>query len=353
MRFIQNIRSKISKWYQNKKGTPSTMVLIAIIVAIIAIVYSLLFLFIKTPFHRSIKEGYDKQMNAFNDVNYIVFSPKPGYYYQDNWLHIGELEIYDQNGQEISYDRYTISTSNGIYQNRGDMTTDKLADKNIYTMFHSGNVNCTLTITLKYPTRVSRIYIRQRPDCCQNRMRGYKLLLQNSSQSTLAEIDLASSWTLFNSSYSDTFNFIYPVDPQIAILQKTAAENAAIQAASVQAAASADKAKMESSTTVDSMAKADELAKAAKIDSDAAEQTMQKAKDIVKGADEDYAAANYSANNANSDLNKANKISSEFQKQVDDAISISQKKIAEFSASITPRPKPNDATYNYSQLNQL
>jgi len=359
MKFVKNM--KISKLYEPiKKMLKNTSLNMVVIIAIIvaAIVISITYFYFYFYFYlrpATVKEGFDKQMNAYNNVTNIVFSPKPGF--SDNWLHIATLEIYDQNGSKI--DSFNpISSSTGIYQNNQQWGTSKLFDNNENTMFHSGGENCTLTIPLIYPTRVSRIYIRQRPDGSQHRMRGYKLVMKNGSN-VLAEIDLASSSSLFNSPFADTFNFNYPVDPQIAI--NAAAAKAAVdanaaaaaQAAAAQAKVSADQAKSASSTTVDALAQADALAKTAKISQDTSDKTMKKAEDFAKEADEDAATANLNANKASAYLNSANKVSTEFKKKVDDAISESVDKLKTLSTSLTPQPKSNAMPYNSFETNQL
>lgn len=339
-----NIQKRI-----NKKNMNPIMVLaiVAIIVAIIA--YSLYYFYSST-----VKEGFDKQMNAFNNVDTIVFSPKPGF--QDNWLHIATLEIYDQNGSKIT--SFNASSSNGTYANDPQNGTDKLFDNNTNTMFHSGQPNCTLTIPLNNPTRVSKIYIKQRTDGSQGRMRGYKLTMK-TGPNILAEIDLASSYSLFSAPYADTFNFNYPVDPQIAKNAAAAAAAvdanavAAAQAAAAQAKVSADNARSASSTTIDAIVEADALAKTAKISSDTASKTIKKAEDFAKEADEDAATANLNAKKASASLNTATNISTNFQKKVDDAIDETVDKLKTLSTSLTPQPKSNAMPYNSFDTNQL
>lgn len=341
-----NIQKRI-----NKKNMNPTMVLAIVAIIVAIIVYSLYYFYFNSS---SVKEGFDKQMNSFNNVDTIVFSPKPGF--QDNWLHIATLDIYDQNGSKIT--NFNASSSNGSYANNQQWGTNKLFDNNENTMFHSRQPNCTLTIPLNNPTRVSKIYIKQRTDGSQGRMRGYKLTMKNGPN-VLAEIDLASSYSLFNPPYEDTFNFNYPVDPQIA--QNAAALNAAIdanavaaaQAAAAQAKVSAENARSASSTTIDAIVEADALAKTAKISSDTASKTIKKAEDFAKEADEDAATANLNAKKASASLNTATNISTNFQKKVDDAIDETVDKLKTLSTSLTPQPKSNAMPYNSFDTNQL
>jgi hypothetical protein len=232
-------------------------------------------------------------------------------------------------------------------------------------MFHSNGADCTLTFTINNPTRVSKIYMKQRKDCCQGRLRAYKMRLLNSSDTTMADINLADSGWLYDSSrsYADWFYFKYPVDPQIALQaaakdaeEKAEAERAAAaaaQAAAAKAKSEADKAKRSSATTLYAIEEADSAERSAKDDADEGAKTAKKAKDLAKEADIDAANSNTNANNANADVKKATNISSEFQQQVNQAIAASENEIKALAASITPQPKSEAVPYNSAEINQF
>ena len=55
-----------------------------------------------------------------------------------------------------------------------DTTTDKLMDDNINTIFHSKDENTTLTVIPKNgSTKITKILIRNRLDCCLERLTLY------------------------------------------------------------------------------------------------------------------------------------------------------------------------------------
>jgi len=364
--FIRNIQKTIKNMTSNRLYI---MIFIVVIIAFLIFIAMIAFFYMQNmqQMKDSVKEGFDKQVSIYDNVKKVIISQKSGSW---DWLNIAEFKIYDQNGRELAFNEYSATSSNGIYQNNQGYRIYNLADNNHGTMFHSGGGDCTLTFTINNPTRVSKIYMKQRTDCCQGRLRAYKMRLLNSSDTTMADINLADSFALYNlynnAYYADWFYFKYPVDPQIAIRaaakaakdaeEKAEAERAAAeaaQAAAAKAKSEADKAKRSSATTLYAIEEADAAERSAKDDADEAAKTAKKAKDLAKEADIDAANSNANANNANADVKKATNTSSEFQQQVNQAITASENEIKALAASITPQPKSEAVPYNSAEINQF
>jgi len=90
--------------------------------------------------------------------------------YIAEYLHVSELKLYGDSGI-IEYD---AASPNGISSN--DTNTDKLTDNDNNTIFHSKDKNATLIITPKNSfSKITKILIRNRLDCCFDRLRGYQL----------------------------------------------------------------------------------------------------------------------------------------------------------------------------------
>lgn len=159
---------------------------------------------------RDKKESFTVAMPSNDTIKQIVISPKPGF--SDNWLHFGSFQIFDNEDKQLLPAQYAIksNTNPEIYQNNEGYGYTKISDNNANTMFHSGQINCTLTFTLNTPTVVSKIILTQRPDCCQYRLKGYKLVMKKVDGTTLSETDLATLPPLYNSPYADTITFSYP-----------------------------------------------------------------------------------------------------------------------------------------------
>lgn len=336
-----------------------TIFILLIILAIIAFFYMQNQ---KDSVKDTVKEGFNKQVSIYDSVKKVIISQKPGSW---DWLHIGEFKIYDQNGRELAFNEYTVTSSSGIYNNNQGYRVYNLADNNHGTMFHSGGGDCTLTFTINNPTRVSKIYMKQRKDCCQGRIRAYKMRLLNTSDTTMADINLADSGWLYNPSYgyADWFYFYYPEDPQIAIAReaaKKAAQGEAERAAAAEAQLAADKAKREadkakrsSATTLYAIEEADAAERSAKDDATEVEKDAKQAKDLAKEADIDAANSNINANDATTNVKNATNISSEFQQQVNQAIAASENEIKALAASITPQPRSEAVPYNSAEINQF
>lgn len=168
------------------------------------------------------KEGF--AIDILKDpVKTIVISPKPGY--EDNWLHLSEFIIVDSKGKPLDSTNYTISSNTTPPFSNNDTGYDKLIDKNNTTIFHSGQVNCTLTITLNTQDLIKGIMISQRQDCCWNRLKGYTLTTKNSDGKIITTTDLEKLKSLYleknllvgpneQKPYSDMLIFIYHDAPE-------------------------------------------------------------------------------------------------------------------------------------------
>jgi hypothetical protein len=102
--------------------------------------------------------------NGNTNIKKILIQPVSG----NDYLHLSELKLYGDN-EIIDYDAVS---SNGVYD---ENSYDKLKDSDKNTIFHSYRRNATLTIIPKNNLKITRILIRNRLDCCLDRLRGYNL----------------------------------------------------------------------------------------------------------------------------------------------------------------------------------
>ena len=92
--------------------------------------------------------------------------------YIADYLHLSELVLYGDNGKI----EYTALSSNGVYNDQNSY--DKLIDSDKKTIFHSDKRNCVLTITPKQGSaKITKILIRNRLDCCLDRLKGYYIYI--------------------------------------------------------------------------------------------------------------------------------------------------------------------------------
>jgi hypothetical protein len=119
-----------------------------------------------------------------NIINTVVISPLGG---TSDWLNIAKITLTDVTGARMDYDAVS---SNGTWSDNGTnykgyyLTVARLYDNtdSPYSMFHSGNIGCTLTITPKDATKkLAKITIRNRRDGSQDRLKYYKMSFKNIS----------------------------------------------------------------------------------------------------------------------------------------------------------------------------
>jgi hypothetical protein len=106
--------------------------------------------------------------------------------------------LYGENGK-IEYD---ASSSNGVYNDTSN--TDKLTDDDKTTIFHSKATNTTLTITPKIgSSKITKILIRNRLDCCLDRLRGYNLSIVRNDGSVFFSKNLNEVNNLYTYPYME------------------------------------------------------------------------------------------------------------------------------------------------------
>jgi hypothetical protein len=117
-----------------------------------------------------------------NNIKTIVISPLEGT--PPEWLNIEKITLTDVGGSKIPY---TAVSSNGRWNwPHGGyyLDTERLYDNtdSRQSMFHSGQTGCTLTITVTDSSKtLSNITIRNRRECCQYRLKHYKISFKNAS----------------------------------------------------------------------------------------------------------------------------------------------------------------------------
>jgi hypothetical protein len=121
---------------------------------------------------------------TLNNIKTVVISPVDG---TSDWLNIAKITLTDVTGKIMDYDAVSSkgswSDTNGTYGGYY-LTIARLSDNtdSPYSMFHSNQPGCTLTITPKDATqKLAKITIRNRRDCCQDRLRNYKMSFKNIS----------------------------------------------------------------------------------------------------------------------------------------------------------------------------
>jgi hypothetical protein len=160
------------------------------------------------------------------DVPIVVISPAKAYkdLGQYEWLNIDEITLYDSNNRIIPY---TATSTNGIYVGSSAFSTEKLYDglnfrpglswdtyngsdpKTAWTMYHSGQPGTTLTLipttsgsttsAATSPIMIKRLVIRNRNECCQDRLKFYKFeVLGPNDRGLLTKDDLINYPELYD-----------------------------------------------------------------------------------------------------------------------------------------------------------
>jgi hypothetical protein len=104
-----------------------------------------------------------------------------------DYLHLSQILVKDRTGTVIQYsttntasatNKGYVSNSKGIYN--GTSGLDKLYDSDPNTFFQSKSGNDILTISFFEPVDIGSVLIRNRVDCCWNRIAGYTLRLYSN-----------------------------------------------------------------------------------------------------------------------------------------------------------------------------
>lgn len=124
----------------------------------------------------------------------VVIKPVSG----NDYLHLSQLKLYGDSGIIL----YDAVSSNGIYnENNG---YDKLIDSDNNTIFHSDKKNTTLTITPKNGSaKITKILLRNRLDCCLDRLRGYNLSIIRNDGSVFFSKNLNELNNLYTYPYME------------------------------------------------------------------------------------------------------------------------------------------------------
>jgi hypothetical protein len=118
--------------------------------------------------------------------------------YNADYLHLSQFMLYGENGKID----YNAESSNGIYDS--EYNTDKLTDNDKNTIFHSKDENATLTVTPKNgSTKITKILIRNRLDCCLDRLRGYNLSIIRNDGSVFFSKNLNELPNLYTYPYME------------------------------------------------------------------------------------------------------------------------------------------------------
>jgi len=124
----------------------------------------------------------------------VVILPVSG----NDYLHLSELVLYGENGKI----EYNAVSSNGVYNDSNSY--DKLIDSDNNTIFHSDKRNTTLTITPKNgSSKITKILLRNRLDCCLDRLRGYNLSIIRNDGSVFFSKNLNELPNLYTYPYME------------------------------------------------------------------------------------------------------------------------------------------------------
>jgi hypothetical protein len=126
----------------------------------------------------------------------VVIRPISG----DDYLHLSQLKLYGDSG----IIDYNAESSNGIYDDNNNYDYDKLTDSDNKTFFHSKKHNATLTVTpKKNSSKITKIVIGNRLDCCLDRLRGYELSIIRNDGSVFFSKNLDQLNNLYTRPYME------------------------------------------------------------------------------------------------------------------------------------------------------
>jgi hypothetical protein len=125
------------------------------------------------------------------------------------WLNINEVTLYDPNDMVIPY---TAASSNGIFYGQSWHDVPKLYDRNNDTTYIGGQPGTILSLTPINPKKIiSKIVIKNRQDCCQDRLKAFDLVLtEANNDNTLASFPLISAEGLYDETKKYTHTFTMP-----------------------------------------------------------------------------------------------------------------------------------------------
>lgn len=121
--------------------------------------------------HFNLYEGIMYVNGKYNtNTQKVVIKPLTGA--DADYLHLSELVLYGEGGKIA----YTASSERGNGIKDDTTGYDKLTDSDKNTHFHSKKKNCILNITPNISSaKITKIVIRNRLDCCLDRLRNYKI----------------------------------------------------------------------------------------------------------------------------------------------------------------------------------
>lgn len=144
--------------------------------------------------HFDLYEGIMYVDGKYNtNTQKVLIQPVSG----NDYLHLSQFMLYGENGKID----YNATSSAGIRDSYG---IDKLTDNDKTTIFHSDKKNCTLTITPKNgSSKITKIQIRNRLDCCLDRLRGYNLSIIRNDGSVFFSKNLNEVDNLYRHPYME------------------------------------------------------------------------------------------------------------------------------------------------------
>ena len=315
------------------------------IIVAISILLLGIYLSMKTYFS---KEGlYTQSISKNDNIKYIIISPKTG----ASYLALSSLEIYDEVNKKLIYlTDYTIVSSNGKLYNSSTYDVNKLSDMNTNgtantsTYFKSGSGNCTLTITLNKPSKITKIFLKQ-VSSYTDRLRSYNLSLQNETKVILSEFDLANVSNLFISPFEETLNFQYTIPANTTPANTTPANTTPANTTPANTTPA-------NTTPENTSGNIDTSTSVSGTTSDSAEQKNVCTNNI------DYAAIinDLISNKLNAPIDPNIQISNDFQKNIDTAVANAKLQMQQYTDSNVQLPYQSygrASAYNIYNTNQL
>lgn len=109
-----------------------------------------------------------------------------------DYINVSELEIYDESGRRI-FEELTPSSSQVWSNNSDGYGPQLLLDGNPNTMFHSlHDANAFVQFNLRTNTKISRIVLRNRSDCCKSRIVGCAIMLLDEQNREVLRLPITS-----------------------------------------------------------------------------------------------------------------------------------------------------------------
>ncbi len=117
-----------------------------------------------------------------------------------NPLQIGQIAIYDTNGNQIKVSPNDVKSSPPAYGTLSSTPIDgTLSARSFPNIFHGMenpvDPNTFYEIGLPQPQSIGSIVVYGRSDCCQERMASYKLAIKDTNSNIIDSIQLSTAYT--------------------------------------------------------------------------------------------------------------------------------------------------------------